>query len=268
MSSSIRDGTKRLERPKMLAQFYSLENMIPFRGLVRVANYSRSKALGASIKNTKPFIGEEIVMPKQSFALETGGEKRLEISWKGIYKDITVLLDGNSVGIIPDQKALSAGQEFRLIDGSTIKVQLVKTFMSTDLRVLRNGQPVPGSASDPQTKLKNAYIMVYFIAGLNLVLGITSFLFNVEFLQQIGIGFGSILFGLVFLVLGFFVQQKSTVALILAMVVFALDGILGVFLATSQGYNPGAGGIIARIFLIIPMFQGIGAIKALKDKGS
>ena len=195
-------------------------------------------------------------MPKQSFALEAGGEKRLEISWKGIYKDVTVSVDGNSIGVIPNQKALSAGQEFRSIDGSTIKVQLVSKFMSTELQVLCNGQPLPGSASDPQTKVKNAYGMVYFVAGLNLVLGLVSFLFNVEFLQQIGIGFGSILFGLVFLALGFFVQRKSTVALILAIVIFALDGIVGFFLAASQGYNPGGGGIVARIFLLIPMIQG------------
>jgi hypothetical protein len=205
-------------------------------------------------------------MPKQSFALETGGEKRLEISWKGLYKDVTVSLDGNSVGIIPNQKALSAGQEFRLIDGSTIKVQLVSKLISTEMQVLRNGQPLPGSSSDPQARLKTAYGVVYFIAGLNLVLGFVSFLFNVEFLQQIGIGFSSIVSGLVFLVLGFFVQRKSTIALILAIILFALDGILGVVLAASQGYNPGAGGIIARIFLLIPMVQGVGAIKAVKLK--
>jgi hypothetical protein len=223
--------------------------------------------LGASLVKTKPFTRGEIIMPKQSFALEAGGEKRLEVSWKGLYKDVTVSLDGNSVGVIPNQKALSAGQEFRLPDGSTIKVQLVSKLISTELQVLRNGQPLPGSSSDPQTRLKNAYVMVYFVAGLNLVLGFVSFLFNVEFLQQIGIGFGSIIFGLVFLVFGFFVQRKSSLALILAIIVFALDGILGVVFAASQGYNPGAGGIIARIFLLIPMVQGVGAIKVLKSKG-
>lgn len=204
-------------------------------------------------------------MPKQSFALEAGGEKRLEISWKGIYKDVTVSVDGNPIGVIPDQKALFAGQEFHLVDSSIIKVQLVQKFNSAELQVLRNGQPVPGSASDPQSKLKIAYGMVYFVAGLNLILGLVSLLFKVELLQQIGIGFGSILFGLVFLALGFFVQRKSMVALILAIVVFALDGILGLFLAASQGTNPGVAGVIARTFLMIPMFQGIGAIKALKS---
>lgn len=206
-------------------------------------------------------------MPKQSFALEAGGEKCMEVSWKGLYKNVTVSLDGNSVGVIPNQKALSAGQEFGLPDGSTIKVQLVNKLMSTELQVLRNGQPLPGSSSDPQTRLKNAYGMVYFVAGLNFVLGFVSFLFNVEFLQQLGIGFVSIIFGLVFLVLGFFVQRKSAIALILAVIIFAFDGILGVVLAASQDYTPGAGGIIARIFLLIPMVQGIGAIKALKAKG-
>lgn len=205
-------------------------------------------------------------MPKQRFALEEGGEKRLEVSWKGLYKDVTVSLDGNPIGVVPNKKALSAGQAFSLPDGSTIKIQLVRKLMSTELQVLRNGEPLPGSSSDPQTRFKTAYGMVYFVAGLNLVLGLVSFLFNVEFLQQIGIGFGSIIFGLVFLALGFFVQRKSTVALILAIVIFALDGILGIVFAASQGYNPGTGGILVRIFLLIPMVQGVGAIKALKSR--
>ncbi len=207
-------------------------------------------------------------MPKQSFALEAGGEKRLVVSWKGLYKDVTVSLDGISVGMIPNQKALSAGQEFPLPDGSTLKVQLVSKLMSMELQVFRNGCPLPGSSSDPRTRLKTAYVMIYFVAGLNLVFGIVSFLLNVEFLQQYGIGFGSIMFGLVFLILGYFVQRKSAVALVLAIVFFVLDGILGVIFAASQGYNPGTVGIVARIFLLIPMIQGVGAIKALKSKGS
>jgi hypothetical protein len=223
--------------------------------------------LDISLLKTKSFTGEEIIMPKQTFALEAGGEKRLEVSWGGMFKNTTVSLDGNSIGVIPDQKALFAGQEFRLTDGSTIKVQLVRGFLSTELRVLRNGQPLPGSASDPQTRLKNAYNMVYFVAGLNLVLGIISSLFNIQLLQQFGIGFGSIIFGLVFLALGFLVQRKSIVALIVAIIIFAVDGIAGFFLASVQGYSPSVGGIFARIILMVPMVQGIGAIKALESKG-
>src|SRR5690349_9384101 len=116
---------------------------------------SSHKTLDPSLLKAKLFPRKETLMPKQTFALEAGGEKRLEVSWGGMFKNTTVSLDGNSIGVIPDQKALLAGQEFRLPDGSTIKVQLVRSFISTELRVFRNGQPLPGSASDPLTRLKN-----------------------------------------------------------------------------------------------------------------
>lgn len=204
-------------------------------------------------------------MAKQSFALETGGPRRLQIGWKGMYKEVTVWLDDTVVGVIPDQKALMKGQEFRLVDGSTLKVQLITKVYSSELQVLRNGQPLPGSGSDPNTKLKNAYLMVYFIGVLNLILGIISMLFKVQFLQGMGLGFGSILFGLVFLGLGYFVQRRSSFALLVAIVLFSIDAILGLVFSASEGYNPG-GGIVARIILMIPMIQGVGAIKLLKTK--
>ncbi len=204
-------------------------------------------------------------MAKQSYALEAGGPKRLEIAWKGMYKNATVSVDGQLVGTIPDQKALVKGQEFRLPDGSAIQVQLVTKLYGTELRVLRNGQPLPGSASDPNSRLKNAYLMVYFVAGLNLVLGLVALLFNVAILQEIGLGVGSILFGLIFLGLGFFVQRRSLLALIVAIVLFAIDGLAGLVLAAGQGYNPG-GATVARIIRLIPMIQGVGAIQDLKKK--
>lgn len=205
-------------------------------------------------------------MAKKSYVFEEGGPKRLEVSWKGnYYVDTTVSLDGNVLGVIPDQRALKNGQEYRLIDGSVIRVQLIKKFYATELHVLRNGQPLPGSASDPVALLKNACIMVYLIAGLNLVLGLINVVFNVQFLRDFyGMGIGSVVYGLVFLVLGFFVQRRSNVALILAIALFALDAIAGMVLGAAQGYNPGIGGLFVRVALLIPMVQGVGAIKTLK----
>lgn len=40
-------------------------------------------------------------MPKQTYALETGGPKRLEVSWKGLYKDLTIALDGHFPAPLP-----------------------------------------------------------------------------------------------------------------------------------------------------------------------
>ena len=207
-------------------------------------------------------------MPKQKYALEERGEKRLEISWKALWKDTTIKLDGNPVGVIPNQKELTAGKTFKLPDGSKLSIQLVRKFSAAELQLLRNGQPLPGSATDPVFKHKLAYGVVYFIAGLNLVLGLVATLFQVEFLYTMGIGLPSILFGLVFLALGFFVMRLSTLALILASIIFALDGILGIVLTVAAGYSPGIVGIIARIFLLIPMVQGIGAIREIQKKSN
>lgn len=205
-------------------------------------------------------------MAKMLFTLEPGGEKRLQVSWKGMYKETSVFLDDQLVGTIQGQKALAAGQDFTLIDGSVVHVQLVTKVFNTELQVLRNGQPLPGSATDPQARLKAAYIITYFIAGLNLVLGLVATLFQVEFLQQLGIGFYSLIFGLIFLVLAIFIQRKSMVSLILAIIIFIVDGVLGFVFSVIAGVTPSTTGILGRVILLIPMFQGIGAIKALKKQ--
>jgi hypothetical protein len=203
-------------------------------------------------------------MAKMLFALEKGGVKRLEVSWKGLWREINISLDGSPVGTIPDQNALVAGQIFSLPDGSKLSVQLIKKFGSNELQILRNGEPLPGSASDPDAKVKSAAGIVFFIAGLNLVLGLVSVLFQIELLQSLGLCYFSILFGFVFLLLGFFIRRRSSVALILAIAIFTLDGLIGIISAVTMGYTPGISGIFVRIFLLIPMIQGVSAIKELK----
>ena len=53
-------------------------------------------------------------MPKQTFAFESGGPKRLVIEWKGMFKNTTITVDGVQLATIPDQKALVAGKEVKL----------------------------------------------------------------------------------------------------------------------------------------------------------
>ncbi|MBN1315829.1 MAG: hypothetical protein JXA42_10185 [Anaerolineales bacterium] len=52
--------------------------------------------------------------------------------------------------------------------------------MSTELQVLHNGKPLPDSASDPEKRIKTAYSIVFFIAGLSIILGILNIVFRVE----------------------------------------------------------------------------------------
>ena len=160
-------------------------------------------------------------MPKQTYPIERNGPKRLEVSWGRSWKNMTIRLDGTAIGTIPGQKELSAGQEFSLPDGSTLKVQLIKNFFA-GLHILRNDQPLPGSAGDPHTKLKGAYRTTYFIGGFNLFLGLATMIFEIRLLQMSGIGVFNIVFGVIFLILGYFVQRKSVISLFVAIVLFAL----------------------------------------------
>jgi hypothetical protein len=205
-------------------------------------------------------------MQKLTYALEPGGPKRLEVSWKAMWKEFTVKVDDRVVGRTSGQQELREGKRFRLKDGSYLSVKLVNKLTGVELEILHDGQPLPGTSADPATGLKNAYRTVFLVAGLNSVLGLVAVLLEAPFLQALGIGFYSILFGLVFLVLGFFVKRRSQVALILTIAIFALDGILGFVLMSAEGVIPSPGGLLGRILLMVPMIQGISAIRALKPR--
>ena len=205
-------------------------------------------------------------MQKLTYALEPNGPKRLEVSWKAMWKEFTVKVDDRVVGRASGQKELREGKRFRLKDGSHLSVKLINKLTGVELEILHDGQPLPGTSADPAARLKNAYRTVFLVAGLNVVLGLVAVLVEAPFLQALGVGFYSIIFGLVLLVLGFFVKRQSQVALILAIAIFALDGILGFVLMSAEGVVLSPGGLLGRILLLLPMVQGIPGIRALKQR--
>ncbi len=206
-------------------------------------------------------------MPKQSYALEPNGPKRLEISWGAFWKNFTVTLDGNTIGTLPDQKAVRQGGQFTLPDGSALSVQLLQSLAGAELRVLRNGQPLPGSVSDPETRVRTAALVAYVVAGFNFLVGLVAVLFQVDFLLALGMGWFSVIAGVVFLFLGIFIGRKSLVALIIAIVLLILDAGLGLVGAAMSGYSPSISGLLVRVILLVPLFQGVGAIRELNRAG-
>jgi hypothetical protein len=145
-------------------------------------------------------------------------------------------------------------------------VQLVQSFGSAELQVLRNGQPLPGSGSDPAVRFKATWGIIFFIAGLNMLIGLGAVLFDIDFLQQLGLGVISIVVGLMYLVLGVLVKQlRSPIALGIAIGLFALDGIVTMVDAMDAGRTPPVGAIVVRVLLILPMIKGFQAIRELKS---
>lgn len=202
-------------------------------------------------------------MPQQTFALEPNGPKRLTLSWGAFWKNFTVSLDGQQVAALsPDE--VKGGKDVPLPDGSTLRVHLKQGFGNAGLELTRNGQPLPGAANDPQSMVKSAAYLLYFLAALNALLGMAAVAFDVEALQNMGIGVFSIVLGFIFAVGGYFTMQRSLVALVLATALYAIDGVGGLILAVAEGARPGVGGIIMRVFFLIVLARGITGLRALK----
>ncbi len=205
-------------------------------------------------------------MPKKEFALEPGGPKRVALSWRGLWKDFQVTLDGALLGRLESRKELEAGGTFTLADGSHLKVQLKREALGQELRVLLNGVPLPGSASEPAQRVATAAGVLYFVAGLNAALGVLAELARIALLQNMGLGYASVVVGAIYAGLGYLVKSKhSRIALVIGIALFALDGIASIFLHLQPGNPPPVGGIVARVFLLVPLWKGLGAFKELKS---
>jgi hypothetical protein len=195
-------------------------------------------------------------MPKKSFALEPGGLKRLTITWQLFWRNLTVTLDDNQIGVVPTQAELVEGRTFPLPDGSILGVRLARTHSGAELRVLRNDKPLPGSGYDPRVRLMQSYGILYFVGGFNFLLGILAVLFEIDLLVEIGLGIFSIAVGAVYLVLAYFVQRRSRLALGIAMALYGLETVLALLSGLVSG-------VVIRLLFMLIMYQGFSAIKEL-----
>ena len=192
-------------------------------------------------------------MPKKSHPLGPGST--VELEWRGMWKDFTVRVDGRELGRMEGQRQLSQGASWKLDDGAMLEVKLDTGIGGGGLKVSRNGVPLPGTAADPKTALKSAAGVVFFIAGLNLVLGLVAELGQVEMLLAIGLGWIAVAIGVVFAGLGFATLRGSLVALWIAIVLFGIDALLGIYATIEAGGTPPIGGLVFRVFLIVAMVK-------------
>jgi hypothetical protein len=195
-------------------------------------------------------------MAKQRFALEYGDKKRLTLSWKGWYRELKVAYDENEVASFLNQDDLIQGQSVILPDGSNLEVKLNKSWLTTNLKLLRNGKPLPGTNSDIYRKLSFSYIAMYFIAAMSILNGLASIFLSESYnllsiLATIGVG-------IVFIILGIFTKKLSMTAVIIALIIYGIDTVL-VFI------NGKTTGIFSHIVFMYAIYQGIPTIKAIRE---
>ena len=206
-------------------------------------------------------------MPVQTYTLDPDNPKRLDISYKAFWRGATVYLDGQEIGTAPGKQELTRGQEFKLPDGSVLKLRLVQSLLGSELRVLRNGEPIPGSASHPETTVKTAYWVLFLIGALGILFGGLSLGLHVDMLGEMGITTYSIGLGVVFIILGLMVRRRSLPALYAGIALYAADTVLGLVLTAQSGGTPGIFNILFRGLIFMPLVQGVGALRKLNTPG-
>ncbi|MGH9856320.1 MAG: hypothetical protein ACRD4B_00615, partial [Acidobacteriota bacterium] len=118
---------------------------------------------------------------------------------------------------------------------------------------------------DPEKSLSTAASAILLVGGISLLAGLIAELFEVRFLQNLGLGWTSILFGVLFLVLAYYTKRKSMVALSFAIGLYTLDALVFLVQMMSMNAASGSGGMIFRLAMIWLMVRGIGAIRELNQ---
>lgn len=207
-------------------------------------------------------------MPSQKCFLDEARTQEVEVSWRGIWKDIRVTHNETEVGRFANLAELRQGREFQLNDGSTLSVRFENKFGGdTGLVILHNGKPVKGTHGDPEVTLKSVFYIACFIGGINVLLGMIAGFSESELLRGVGAGYFTALLGLGIIALGYVAwKQRSPVALGVIVGLLALDAVLIVALNDAPNGRMPVTGIGLKILFIIQLARDFRAFRQLKEE--
>ncbi len=209
-------------------------------------------------------------MPKQAYALRPGAPQNLVISWIARpLKNISIELDGQSIGVIRDLDELLEGKRFLLPDGSVLKIQMVRRPFERELQVLRNGKPLPGSPSHPAQKLLSVYNGIFFWGGVNLFFGFATMLYRSEVAPAVIDGFTAVIIGVALLVFGLSVRnQRVPLSLILASFLIVFEFVVPLAYRLFFGLPVDPNTVLAILFItywmVVITRQGLQSIRELE----
>jgi len=206
------------------------------------------------------------------YPFEPDGGKQLEVVIKGVkWDEIAVWFEGKQAGIF-SRRALHSGQDLQISDGSRLNLRLSRNnFQPERLKISRDGQPIHRIVTDAmqQVIINNASTAIYLIGFSNIVIGLSSFFIKIEILEPFKPSWPYVVYGFVFLVLGFFTRRRSMLALMLAIIVYTLDGLIGVAIIIAVLYTGSyvlIGNPLVHIGFLVVMINGIDGINAIRQK--
>jgi hypothetical protein len=206
-------------------------------------------------------------MPQRLYLLDKDQKQILGLTWKGKYKNLELRLNNKPLGKIENRQELIQGKEFEISHDKKLSVKLVREmYLFTELEILVNGFPVEKSMTHPVKKLNDVFLLVMFIAAVNLITGLLGLVTDAAVFEELGMGFWNIIYTGIFIILGIMIRERKSMFAMISVIVFmVLDIILSLLFMTDlpKAVHLSAP-LLVKVFLTIFLFRGISAIKAYR----
>ncbi len=158
-------------------------------------------------------------MPKKLYTLDKEGKEILVVSWKGNFRSLELKLHNKPLGVVQSKKELMLGQEFEISHDKILSVKLIKEmYMFNELELLVNGYPVENSMTHPVRKMNDVFLVVMFIAAINLVAGIIGLTGEAEIFSSLGFGFWNIIYAGIFTMLGIIMKESKSMFVMISII--------------------------------------------------
>jgi hypothetical protein len=201
-------------------------------------------------------------MPVRLYQLELPQPRELHISWQPGWRNIEIRLAEVHIATITSRQDIAPGKTFSLTDDATLSIKIDRPYRERDLVVSLNGQRIYGNDPALPDIIRVTCQTVFVIGGLLVFFGGIAQLTSSNLLLSIGVGQHSLIIGILFLLLGVFVQRTSTLSLIIAMVLLGTHWLIGISFASAFGDTPHIAGTILHVLLGIPLIRGLPAFDA------
>ncbi len=195
-------------------------------------------------------------MARRTYALADGGAKDLELLWEGNYQKMVVRYQGTEVGNIPTSRELLEGRTFEISGGKKLEIRLVTGFLSKDLYLSVDGQPLPESPGSSQSQLKESFWTLVIVSALSVVLGVVAILSGMQQLVRSGMGWESVISGGILALLVLAAGLRQGWAYLAAGLVFLAASVWSVYALLTQNLSPNLGSVLIRLLILWTLWKG------------
>lgn len=205
-------------------------------------------------------------MSNIQFASVPGGEKDVTIASTRVDKTTEHYVVSYKDKVLSefDSGLLIGGTTVKLPDGRELCLFFRQSIASSRvLDMTLDGKPVEQAPGSIRNQLGYVYGFIFFIGGLNLVLGLVQVLTGNRFLFGIGLNIVSVGFGIIWIILGLFIMRKSLTALVIAMVLYIAMVLTNYIAAMGKGHTT-AISLALPALIVLYMVRSITMLRSYK----